>query len=115
MDLETGNGRGELDFLHGGDDADVFTLGQQGIVFYADEDRSSEGFGDYACIAAWDDQDQIRLAGTLTDYRFVENLVLDDHFGLGVFWLEDEAAEGEFIALIENASLAQIEASLRFL
>lgn len=85
------NGFGGNDDLTGGAGADTFVLGEGGDFFYT-------GFGDIATIRDFvSGEDQIQLAGTLSDYVFFGSTISLDN-GDGVF----NAVEDDLIAFVNS-------------
>ncbi len=61
----------EIDTLNGGQNADLFVLGNDDSVFYDDGEAASRGLGDYALITDFKaaQQDRIQLKGSAAAYR----------------------------------------------
>ena len=115
MDSDTSRGQGEFDVLMGQEGQDLLVLGDMAGVFYDDGDISSTGYSDYARIVQMDAQDQIQLAGSLEDYRFLGNVTVDNNrSGTGIFWMGDSSAEGELIALVQDTGITATQAALTF-
>lgn len=66
-------GVGEVDTLTGGQDADIFVLGDSQVIYYDDGNSYTTGENDYALIADFTlGVDKIKLAGLPVHYRLVE-------------------------------------------
>ncbi|MEO1296325.1 MAG: Calx-beta domain-containing protein, partial [Cyanobacteria bacterium J06636_16] len=64
-------GIAEIDTLNGGQNADLFVLGDDNSVYYDDGEGTSQGLGDYALITDFktSQQDRIQLKGSADAYR----------------------------------------------
>lgn len=60
-------GLGEIDFLTGGRDADLYVLGDENGAFYDDGDATTDGQDNFALIRTLQG-DRIQLAGEASDY-----------------------------------------------
>jgi len=79
-------GRGTIDKLTGGKQADTFVLGNADGVFYNDGNSGSAGTADYAWITDFkaSERDKIQLAGQDTDY-FLRKLTVGSTTGMGIY------------------------------
>lgn len=114
VDSTVGLGRGEVDELAGRAGDDLLILGDELNVFYDDGDTSSDGLDDFALIASFVGEDQIQLSGELRDYNFEADFTVAGSTGTGIFWLGDGSATGEFIALVQDTSVADTLDALTF-
>ena len=80
IDILTGTdptslGVGEIDELKGGDQADIFVLGDSSQAYYDDGIGGNSGIADYALIADFDlsEEDVIQLNGGIADYNLNVN------------------------------------------
>ncbi len=91
VDLETA-GRGERDVMRGGDDADIFVLGDESGAYYNDGDAGSLGRRDRAVIRDFDAAagDVIQLHGDAEDYRLGSMSRTET---VGIFLSEGDSAE----------------------
>ncbi|MGA1134064.1 MAG: SdrD B-like domain-containing protein, partial [Prochlorotrichaceae cyanobacterium] len=104
----TAAGRGEVDVLNGGQDGDIFILGDTSQAYYA-----SEGDSDYALIQRFDtNQDTLRLHGTANDYALTM-ISTGNNSG----YIEIRLVEGgELIAIIEQCiELEKVKKRIEYL
>ena len=97
-------GVGEIDVLVGGDGADVFVFGDQGVAYYDDGDDNTAGIDDYGLV--WDFSpgvDQIQLSGTAADYLLTPNTT-GLSSGTDIWLLGQNGAENELIAALNGVS-----------
>ncbi|MEM9002637.1 MAG: CAP domain-containing protein [Cyanobacteria bacterium P01_F01_bin.86] len=114
VDQTLGRGRGELDVLMGQEHRNMLVLGDENGVFYDDGSTANDGYEDYARIVQMTSKDQIQLAGSLDDYTFMGDVAVNGRTGTGIFWLGDGSTNGEFIALVQDTSIADTQATLTF-
>ena len=95
-------GKGEIDYINGGNGNDVFCLANAQVMFYDDGITNNTGKTDYAYIADFNSsQDKLQLKGSATNFYLAESGVAGV-IGIGLF--VEKGAIDELIAIIGSAN-----------
>ena len=106
-----GAGKDEIDTLVGGNDSDVFVLGETklttqgevGKVYYDDGDYLTDGLGDYALIKGFDsNQDSIQLIADPSYYSLGASPI-NNISGTAIYF------QSELIAVLQDPSQMELE------
>lgn len=109
-----GFGKGEIDSLTGGQGRDTFVLGDEGNVYYNDNNPTTIGTEDYALITDFNPNgvDKIQLSGSPTDY-FLDASPSGLAFGTAIFFGATNPLPGEplpeLISIVQGVTLQNLD------
>jgi Ca2+-binding RTX toxin-like protein len=103
-------GRGEIDRLTGGAEADLFELGWSGGCYYNDGSITSTGTTDYALITDFQvGVDRLQLDGAVSNYYIGASVSGVNGFGV---WYE-QGAKDELVAVVQSSTTVTVTNTLQ--
>jgi hypothetical protein len=110
-------GLGEIDRLNGGNNSDLFVLGDNRRVYYDDGNAATAGEADYGLIADFSRGDLIVLKGRPSNYRLDETRSLGGQSGTAILLKNGSSSvTDEVIGFVANVTGLNLERrSMQFL
>lgn len=103
-------GLGEIDRLNGGNNSDLFVLGDNRRVYYDDGNAASAGEADYGLILDFSRGDLIVLRGRPSSYRLDETRTLGGQTGTAILLKNGSSpATDEVIGFVANVTGLNLE------
>ena len=103
-------GKGEIDKLTGGADADLFELGWSGGCYYNDGSMKATGTSDYALISDFQvGVDRLQLDGAVSNYYIGASVSGVKGYGV---WFE-QGANDELVAIVQSTNTVNIANTLK--